>query len=239
MKSPKDVLALGQVIVQQLELSARGTVLERWLAHHLAEALDRAERATGTERVSAEKRAVDLVLKLWAHRRSLPEDVDPLGGYREAISALYRLSKKSNPWMRISTSRQYDELLREMFEIHRRSVVAGLLLTGITRVRKLAPEEINALGEDEAAILSELEEWTLHYLSSSPKAEGDYVDPDESVATEKETTFKFAPGSGREEHSQDEHNVQDENWLHASIAKDLEQMQKCIHQFLERWRKDA
>lgn len=209
MKSPKDALALGRVIVQQLELSTRGTVLERWLAHHLAEVLDQADRATGTEQVSAEKRAVDLILKLWAHRRSLPEGVDPLGGYREAIGVLDLLSKKSNPWMRVHASRQYDELLSEMFEIHSRSVIAGLLLTGGTRVRELAPEELSALGEDEAAILSELEEWTQQYSSSSPKAGDDCVDPDGSVVTE--------------------------NYLHASIANDLEKMQECIHQFLKRW----
>ena len=236
MKSPKDVLALGRVIVQQLELPTRGTVLERWLAHHLAEVLDQADRATGAEQISAEEQAVDLVLKLWAHRRSLPEGVDPLGGYREAISVLNKLSKRSNPWMRIHGSRQYDELLSEMFEIHSRSVIAGLLLTGVTRVRELAPEERSALDEDETVILSELEKWTQQYFSSSPKVESGCPDPGGPDVTEKEGALESTSDSDGEQHSPDEDNALDENWLHASIAKDLEQMQKRIRKFLKSWR---
>ena len=237
MKSPKDVLALGRVIVQQLELASRGDVLERWLAHHLAEVMDQVDRATGAERVSAEKRAVDLILKLWAHQRSLPKNADPLGGCRAAINVLSRLSRKSNPWMHIRSSRQYYELLHEMFEIHSRSVVAGLLLTQKVRLRELAPEESIALHDDEAAILSELEEWTQHYSSSATEIESDFADTDTWGTTAMESTPECGLESGQEGISPDGRNFPDESELHAAVAKDLERMRASISKLLKRWRK--
>ena len=81
----------GDTVEDELELKDRGTVLERWLAHHLAEVITEAEHAVEPAKVASEAQAVDLILRLWAHRRTLPEPVDPLGGYREAVGVPDRL----------------------------------------------------------------------------------------------------------------------------------------------------
>ena len=57
LKSPKDALALGRTIVRQLELEDRGTVLERWLAHHLAEVIAEADQAVGVAKAASEAQA--------------------------------------------------------------------------------------------------------------------------------------------------------------------------------------
>ena len=98
LKSPKDVLALGRVIVRELELAARGTVLQRWMAHHLAETLAEADSAEEEAKVDAEARAVKLILELWRHRRALPDTVDPLEGIRDTVNILSRMAPESNPW---------------------------------------------------------------------------------------------------------------------------------------------
>ncbi len=159
MKSPKDVLALGRVIVRQLELQDRGTVLDRWMAHHLAEVIAEAGRACGPEKAASEARAVDLILKLWAHRRALPEPVDPLGGYRKAVEVLGRLVPDANPWAYYRQPGTYDDLLREIFELLSTIMVAGLLLTQVSRERPVTEEESEALEEEERHLHSTLEKW--------------------------------------------------------------------------------
>ena len=167
MQSPKDVLALGQVIVRQLELQDRGTVLERWIAHHLAEVIAEASRTVGSAKVAAEAQAVDLVLKLWAHRHALPEPIDPLGGYRKVVEVLGLLMPEANPWTHYRQPNTYEGLLREMFELLGTIVVAGVLLTQVSRVRPITEEEFKALEEEERYLHSTLEQWML-FVARSP-----------------------------------------------------------------------
>lgn len=70
---PKDPLALGRVIVDELELPATGATLERWMAHELADLLLRADRAEGAlDRSALEERAMGLIVDLWNRREALP-----------------------------------------------------------------------------------------------------------------------------------------------------------------------
>ena len=91
-------MALGQAIVRQLELQDCGAVLERWLAHHLAEVIAEAEQAVGPAKAAFDAQAVALVLKLCAHRRALPEPGDPHGGYRKAVEVLGGLVPEAGLW---------------------------------------------------------------------------------------------------------------------------------------------
>ena len=155
MKSPKDVLALGRVIVRELELAARGTVLQRWMAHHLAEVLAEADTTEAGPKADAEARAVELVLELWRNRRWLPGTVDPLAGVRETIDMLSFL--ESNPW-RSASDGKHNAILRETFDVLAKVVVLGALLPGHHR-RQASPEEIQALSPDEGHLSALLERW--------------------------------------------------------------------------------
>ena len=168
-KSPRDVLALGQVIVRQLELEDRGTVLERWLAHHLAEVIAEVDQSVGLAKEASGARAVDLILKLWAHRRALPESVDPLGGYRKAVEVLGRLVPEANPWARYRGSDTHDELLHEMFKFLSRIVLAGLVFTQISRARPVTAEESRGLEEEDAYLQSVFEQW-MPFFSQNLKS---------------------------------------------------------------------
>ena len=98
------------MIVRQLDLHEPGQVLERWLAHHLAEVMNEADEAVGSATADAEARAVDLVLKLWIHRRALPASIGPLDGYEKAIKVLGLLMPDANPWRQFRRSDTYDDL---------------------------------------------------------------------------------------------------------------------------------
>ncbi len=68
-KLPSDVLTLGARIVRELGLGPSGDTLGCWMAHHLAEVMQEAESAEGGNKELARERAVDLILKLWSHKR--------------------------------------------------------------------------------------------------------------------------------------------------------------------------
>ena len=243
MKSPKDVLALGRVIVRQLELEDRGTVLERWLAHHLAEVIAEAEQAVGAAKAASEAQAVDLVLKLWAHRRALPEPADPLGGYRQAVEVLGRLVPEANPWAHFRQPETHDGLLHEMFALLSRIVQAGLLLTQISRVRPVTAEESKGLEEEEVHLLSVFEQWMPSFPRppSRPDIKIEFVGagPAEDAETGiDEKSERVGEPDGRDQ-VPDEQATPTGARLHAAIASDLEEMQSNLADLLTRWRNSS
>ena len=231
-------MALGQVIVRQLELEDRGTVLERWLAHHLAETIAEAGRAAGSAKAASESQAVDLVLKLWAHRRALPETVDPLGGYRQAIEVLGRLMPEANPWAHFRQPGSYDALLCEMFELLSKVVLAGLLLTQVSRARPVTTEESRGLEQEEAYLQSVFEQWLPVIPPSRPKPEVEikFMDPETAQGVEPGKESEPLDDSAGKDQVAGEPAEPDDVRLHAAIVQNLERMQADLEQLLTRWR---
>ena len=234
-------MALGQVIVRQLELADRGSVLERWLAHHLAEVMAEADRGVGPAKTAAEARAVELVLKLWAHRRALPEAADPLGGCRKAIEVLGRLAPEANPWTHFSRPHTSGGLLREMFQTLSRIVLAGLVLTHDSRARPVTAEESKGLAEEEIYLQSVFEQWkALSPLPRRrPKIEFDFVDASPSKGGETNVDSERLGDPGDQNHPTEEEAGPGDDYFHAAIVSDLEHMQKRLDELLNRWRESA
>ncbi len=241
MKSPKDVLALGQVIVRQLELHDRGTVLSRWIAHHLAEVISNASRAVGSAKEVSEAQAVDLVLKLWAHRRTLPASVDPLGGYRKAAEFLDRLAPEANPWPLHRQRGTYDDLLYEMFELLGKIVIAGILLTQVSRTRAVAKEEFMALEEEERYWHSTLERWMPFVTNSlsQPEIKIERVNTDTAKGGELDREVERPCASGNQGRTKEGVVTSDDTDFHANIASNLERMLANLANLLARWQESS
>ena len=227
------------MIVRQLELEDRGAVPERWLAHHLAEMIAEADQAVGPAKSASEAQAVDLILKLWTHRRALPEPVDPLGGYRTAVEVLDRLVPEANPWRRFRRPDTYDGLLREMFQLLIRIVLAGLLLTQVSRARPVNEEEFKALEEEERHLQSVIKQWMLFFARppSRPEIDIEFSDLDTKEDVEVDRESKRVGNSDDQEHTSDEQGTPDDASLHAAIVSNLERMQTVLAELLTRWRK--
>ena len=235
MRSPRDVLALGQVIVRELELNDRGAVLERWLAHHLAELISEADGAVGTAKAAAKQQAVDLILKLWMHRRALPEPVDPLSGYRNAIAVLGRLMPEADPWKRYRRHGSYDDLLHDMFETLSRVVLSGVLLTQVTRTRSIAAVESKALEEEEVFLLAQLDQWMpfINLLPQRPKIEIKGFNPNMMEDGEDQDDSSEVD---QDDHTPEQHGARAEAAIHSAIVASLERMQTDLATLLTRWR---
>lgn len=72
----KAVIELGKRIVAGLKLGE--DVTAQWMAHLVAEKISAAEDAPETVRDAAVAECVDVILKLWAHRYTLPPYMRPL-----------------------------------------------------------------------------------------------------------------------------------------------------------------
>lgn len=226
------MLALGRVIVRQLELAQRGDVLVRWMAHHLAELIKTAESSEGAVKQDAEDHAVDLILKLWANRRALPVPADPLNGYRDAIRILTRLQPSADPWHLFRRASSDEDLLHDMFGAMAQLIKCGLLLTRETDLREIDDMERAALSEEETYLLEMFEDWEPFFVSSA------------SDNTDFELLFREIIND--ESESEDESEAllpadrpeADSPAVHrAAILKHVEAFQARLADLLEQWRR--
>ena len=234
-------MALGQVIVQQLELADRGSVLDRWLAHHLAEVIAEADGAAGQAKAALDSQAVDLILKLWVHRRALPESADPLGGCRKAIEVLGRLAPEADPWGHFRRPDTHDALLHETFQTLSRIVLAGLVLTLDSRARPVTAEEAKGLAEEEIYFQSVLEQWMALFPlpQRGPAVKLESVDGSSSQWGEASPDAKRHGDSDDQDHTTEDRAASGQDLFHTVIVSDLERMQTRLDELLKRWRESA
>ena len=100
LKLPKDVLELGKVIVKDLGLDPGVDTLGRWMAHHLAELMADAEQSTDPEqRRTKEKEAAEAIIKLWQHRHSYDNRINPFQELKPILQVLRSLDPNRNVWI--------------------------------------------------------------------------------------------------------------------------------------------
>lgn len=84
------VLALGKKIVDELGLDQSVDTLGRWMAHYIAQKIEDVEAANGEEaRGHKMSECREAILKLWAHRRELPNGKRPF----EELEPIVRVLK--------------------------------------------------------------------------------------------------------------------------------------------------
>lgn len=88
------VLNLGKLFARELE---DHDALGRWMAHHIAELIQRAESSSEATRLSAEGDAREAILQLWRHRASLPGRGRPFSSFEPVFAGLERLGE-DKPW---------------------------------------------------------------------------------------------------------------------------------------------
>lgn len=79
---------LGKLLVKQLGLENSVDTLARWMAHYIAELMTAASKATGKNKAAAEVKCFETILKLWAHRRMLPNRKRPLENFEPIFELL-------------------------------------------------------------------------------------------------------------------------------------------------------
>jgi hypothetical protein len=182
-KPPKDVLELGQHLIRELAIEDEHgfDTLRRWMAHHLAELINRAENGSPVaERIKARKIATDTILKVWKHRASLPGQAYPLAPYKGVLKVLdvLRPIDKSSRYPRPHSEEKTDQLTVELFDDFSRLIIALLLMKASPRGKTTLTHTvaIKSLSKAEQQVLKTLAAWYDLFLpttKSSPRTRKD------------------------------------------------------------------
>jgi hypothetical protein len=169
-------LELGRHLVRELGFDDQRDTLGRWMAHHLAELLDKAENgATATERLRARKNATETTLKIWERRALLPGNAYPLAPYKDILKVLDRLRPADNTFRYFGppAETKRDRLAADLFDSLSRLIIALLLMKlppGEDPTRVDAPA-IEALSETEQHVLTALQQWSELFAPTSKSSE--------------------------------------------------------------------
>jgi hypothetical protein len=170
------VLELGQHLVRELNLDDSVDTLGRWMAHQVAELINEAERATSTkDRLAAQKRAMEAILRIWEHRESLPGYAYPLAKYDEVLSVLDRLRPDNNPF-RFNQMRESkaDQSAAILFDNLTRLVIC-LLFMRIKSFKKPLPADavaVNAMDENEKQVWNTFGIWADFFAPATKSGRG-------------------------------------------------------------------
>ena len=99
------VLSLGVKLVDELDLESSVDTLGRWMAHYVAELMDRADNAAPEERAALRKSCSDAILELWSHRAELPDGKRPFEDLEPIMRAIESLDPRK---IRLGTSRRLE-----------------------------------------------------------------------------------------------------------------------------------
>jgi hypothetical protein len=172
LKLPRDVLELGRHLVRELGFDDQRDTLGRWMAHHLAELINKAENGvTGTERGRARKNATETILKIWEHRASLPGNAHPLAPYKELLKVLDRLRPDANPFRYFGhhAETKREQLAADLFDSLSRLIISLLLMKAPDREESARVDDavLEALSKTEQRVLTALQQWSELFAPAS------------------------------------------------------------------------
>jgi len=167
------VLELGQHLVRELKLDDSVDTLGRWMAHYVAELISVAEKATSKkDRLAAQKRAMEAILRIWEHRESLPGYAYPLARYDEILSVLDHLRPDNNPFRFNQMRESKVERSAAILFDHLTRLVISLLFMKIDSLEKPLKADataVKAMDEDEKRVLDTFNFW-IGFFSSATKS---------------------------------------------------------------------
>ena len=159
MKLPSEVLRLGARIVRELNRENSNDTLGRWMAHHLAELIEKAESTEGDDKTETHERINDLILKIWSHRRNLPRGAYPLNKLEEVISIVWRLRPEASPYFGMSSD-ETEYALARIFRGLQHVVIHGIILTSELKTIPENLEDFDPFLEDnERKLITNVQRW--------------------------------------------------------------------------------
>ncbi|WP_431946879.1 hypothetical protein [Micromonospora marina] len=95
-----DVVVLGRELTDSLDSN---DTLGRWMAHYIADLIDRAETADGPDRDTLQHECAAEIMRLWSHRHSFRDPQRPMASFEPVYRALARLDPDNPPWSFLRT----------------------------------------------------------------------------------------------------------------------------------------
>ena len=167
-------IALGQRILEELKCDYETDTLGRWLAHYLAEKMERAASAPkGNTGEPDRHECIDLILRLWEHRQSWPLSA-PLKDVADRLDEL--LTPKPRFFHTDTRTSTFLDLLHGLEELHHMEIqvclaawVAGL---DLSKDREFLLNHSEHLDDSELKVIQRLIEIQNAMLSKDAYLDG-------------------------------------------------------------------
>ena len=109
LKHYKDVLALGRLLVKELDLEQSVDTLGRWMAHHISELIVEAEKTKGSDKADVEDRCRETILALWNHISVFPRGHRPLENIEPLLATIQALDPENQAYFYITEAQSQIE----------------------------------------------------------------------------------------------------------------------------------
>ena len=93
-----DVVKLGKRLVTELDGDESRDTLSHWMAHHIADLIQRLESQGSGDRVELEAECRRAILELWAHRNSFRSSSRPFAKLDRLLNTLEALDPDNAPY---------------------------------------------------------------------------------------------------------------------------------------------
>ena len=136
-KHYNDVLALGRLLVKELDLEQSVDTLGRWMAHHISELIVEAEKPEGSDSAEVEDRCREAVLALWNHISVFPRGHRPLENIEPLLATIQALDPENQAYFYQSEAQSQieqstlSEQAKDWLELSRGIDYSARLLIGM------------------------------------------------------------------------------------------------------------
>lgn len=159
LSQPINILALGSHLTDELGFSELNDTLGRWMAHYLAELIDKASNAPeGPIRDAAQAKVATEILAIWAHRSALPGNSYPLARYKDIIEGMQLLAPGGSPWERPASGSRTAQA-GEAYEQLRQLSIACLFADHFAEIPNIDPGVVGHLDPEERKLFEFFNSW--------------------------------------------------------------------------------
>lgn len=167
--SEEDIIKLGKKLVQELMSETTTNTLGRWMAHYVAELIQKAEYCTS----EAEKKAIqheccDLILKLWRERDYSPNHSKPLSELKPLIALLGAIKEQDSyfpslpSWMKNAETEATWSSFLKLVKDNSSDIIKLCFYTSVTKEtlkkeQAWIEEHGNMLSKEELTMIGNLE----------------------------------------------------------------------------------
>jgi len=185
-----EVLELGKKIVQELNNDRSADTLTKWMAHYVAEKIQKAEQANSDNKEELKKECFDIILKIWEHRASINWN-KPFKSYDEIFSLLnYFLGSTGyrSPTKESNLDSEEDIAECKKFAISVTEAARVMIRFSIANASMSAAEKDNWVAENIPEFLCRDDDTILvRFLSNESKA---LLSDNENAIAEKQKELK-------------------------------------------------
>lgn len=129
------IIELGKQLVKELGLENSTDTLARWMAHHIAELIDKSESNNHKKNSQLKSECFESILKLWKHRAHFPNGKRPFEYLESVVETLDKIKlSNQNPYYFLDTVSFVEKDLHDLNSSDIKNQIKSIDLTARTLI---------------------------------------------------------------------------------------------------------